>query len=366
MAYCITAPAHLPDLVRRTFSKARSSGDLSYYPTKVAVLNVGNVPFQLRFSPSLANKPKAPTGQHPPSDPFCYTTASASPLFVTDIGPTHYLVLNKFCIVPEHFILATTALRQQTHVLEPADIAAAWACIIAYEPANSQENTDKSDPPQQEMDIKADPNNKQGDNGLFVFFNSGPESGASQPHRHIQLLPITAMYDGLDYSHPRWNVLANSQSVHNTLPFTCFSEPISSPDDAYAAYLRLYRRACDAVTAHKGQSLGSSMNKIHSDASISLQKTNANHESLTSCPARISYNMAMTNRSILLCPRLSEGATLAMADSCTPHAVNVAFNGTLLAGALLAKSEIEWNILRNDPTLLGQTLSKIGVPKKQL
>ncbi|PHH83270.1 hypothetical protein CDD82_2690 [Ophiocordyceps australis] len=361
MSSCIATPSHLPDLVRGTFNRARSSGDLSCYPTKVAVLNVGTVPFQLRFAPSLANKPKAPGSQHSPSDPFCYTTASASPLFVTDIGPAHFLVLNKFAIVPEHFILATKAFRQQTHVLEPADIAAAWACITAYEAANSQANAEKNDPRQEEMDATYNPNYKQDQNGLFVFFNSGPESGASQPHRHIQMLPIAAMYRGLDSSHPRWNVLASTQSVHNTLPFTCFSESISSPDGAYASYLRLYRRACDAVRAHKGQSLDSFM---YDTPRAPLEQTNVNQETLTALPARISYNMAMTSRSIILCPRLAESATLPMADSRNAHAVSAAFNGTLLAGTLLAKTEAEWNTLRSSPSLLGQILAEIGVPKK--
>jgi sulfate adenylyltransferase (ADP) / ATP adenylyltransferase len=31
------------------------------------------------------------------------------------------------------------------------------------------------------------------DKKLFAFFNSGAESGASQPHRHLQFLPVESV-----------------------------------------------------------------------------------------------------------------------------------------------------------------------------
>lgn len=40
----IKAPAELPELVRAAFSKARSSGDLHFFPTQVTLLNVDSIP----------------------------------------------------------------------------------------------------------------------------------------------------------------------------------------------------------------------------------------------------------------------------------------------------------------------------------
>lgn len=40
----IKAPSALPDLVKSAFAKARSEGDLHYYPTQVTVLKANNIP----------------------------------------------------------------------------------------------------------------------------------------------------------------------------------------------------------------------------------------------------------------------------------------------------------------------------------
>lgn len=40
----VKAPANLPDLVKAAFNRARSNGDLTYYPTRVAILEVNSVP----------------------------------------------------------------------------------------------------------------------------------------------------------------------------------------------------------------------------------------------------------------------------------------------------------------------------------
>jgi ATP adenylyltransferase len=77
------------------------------------------------------------------------------------------LVLNKFPIIAEHFILATKPNKRQTHVLEQEDLEATYACLKAWENSNQT--------------------------SLFAFFNSGEHSGASQPHRHLQFLPVENM-----------------------------------------------------------------------------------------------------------------------------------------------------------------------------
>jgi sulfate adenylyltransferase (ADP) / ATP adenylyltransferase len=80
------------------------------------------------------------------------------------------LVLNKFAIVPEHFILATKEFKEQTHLLEEDDLGVAYACLQTWRDHGRE---------------------------LFAFFNSGEHSGASQPHRHIQFLPVDSMMAGL-------------------------------------------------------------------------------------------------------------------------------------------------------------------------
>lgn len=139
-----------------------------------------SVQFQLRFSPALANKPRSnKLSNLKPVDPF---QDPPKGLFVTELPPSHILVLNKFPVVPNHFILATKTFKEQTNLLEQGDLGAAYACLKAYR-----------------------------DNGeeLFGFFNSGKASGASQPHRHIQFLPVESMRSGIEAG-VKWDVLADS------------------------------------------------------------------------------------------------------------------------------------------------------------
>jgi ATP adenylyltransferase len=95
-------------------------------------------------------------------------------LHIADIPishPSHLLVLNKFPIIAEHFILATKSNKKQTHVLEQDDLEATYACLKAWHDESKQRR-------------------------LFAFFNSGEHSGASQPHRHLQFLPVESMREG--------------------------------------------------------------------------------------------------------------------------------------------------------------------------
>jgi ATP adenylyltransferase len=100
---------------------------------------------------------------------------------ITEWAPSHNLVLNKFAINANHFILATKEWKEQTHLLEPDDLGATFECIKAYQ-------DDGED--------------------LFAFFNSGEHSGASQPHRHIQFLPVNSMLNGIR-DDQKWVLLAD-------------------------------------------------------------------------------------------------------------------------------------------------------------
>lgn len=285
----------------------------------------------MRFSPALANKPKAPPTQREtaettpskPFDPFAYTTPPP-PLFVGDVGPAHFLVLNKFAIVPGHFILATRAYKPQTDVLEADDLHATLACLRAYEEASP-----------------APPWSGDGEDGaLFAFFNCGEHSGASQPHRHIQMLPVAAMREGLP-ADSAWRVLATQLNGGGAAaPFTTFSQRITletSQEELHAAYLRLYAQAVRAVKGEES-------------------------EVPTTGEASISYNLAMTRDRLVLCPRRAEGDVVR--DPDTGDVVGkVSLNGTMLAGTALVKTEAEWEALRKNPRALTTVLKNVGIPQ---
>jgi ATP adenylyltransferase len=137
--------------------------------------------FQVRFSPALANKPKSNKPRDPKENPVDPFSDPPKGLFITDL-PSHNIVLNKFPIIFDHFILATKEFKEQTDLLEADDLGTAYECLKAY-----RENGEE----------------------LFGFFNSGEHSGASQPHRHIQFLPVESMRSGIEVG-KSWEILADS------------------------------------------------------------------------------------------------------------------------------------------------------------
>jgi ATP adenylyltransferase len=257
------------------------------------------------------------------------------------------VVLNKFAIVPEHLIVVTKAFKEQTHLLEEDDIAATYACIRAYKAQGKE---------------------------LFAFFNSGEDSGASQPHRHIQFLPVESMKEGLDEA--GWAPLAEGLLSHPPpgmcfglcygvgievtqadtlldLPFQYFAAPLKddpSPTELYGLYRSLYEQAFrsidDFTFHHHGKHLVAPSDRTG--------------------PSAMSYNMAMTDRVIVLLPRRSEGIVIAPHGQQPDNPEPVALNGTTLAGTLLVKNESEWIALRQDEKKLLELLTAIGVPSSGL
>ncbi|GAB0135789.1 hypothetical protein EsDP_00004114 [Epichloe bromicola] len=333
-------PANLPELVKTAFAKARADGELHYFPTQVTVLSVGSVPFQLRFAPALANKPKGPPPPPPdddpsrrqkPVDPFAHPAPS---LFVTDLGPSHYLVLNKFAVVPGHFILATRAFKEQAHVLDESDLESTLSCIEAFERARAR--------------ARGNAKGDDDDGLLFAFFNSGEHSGASQPHRHVQLLPVDGMRDGLEPG-SAWSVLADGPGLDEA-PFAVFAEAIRlgmPASELHGIYLRLYREACRAVEARGRSGNGSAVEEEDAPADG---------------PALISYNMALTRNRLVICPRLAQGGPVYGEDG--REVGTLALNGTLLAGTALVKNEQEWDALRKNSGALVDVLKRIGLRRE--
>lgn len=381
----VKVPPNLPDLVRAAFQKAKANGDVNFYPTHVAVLTPASTPaslppsalrpassfhglawpclyrpvlsrnpkneltppkFQLRFSPSLANKPKPPpstsTSSSEQKKPFNPFENPPPQLTVCPIGPSHTLVLNKFAIVPEHAILITRTFQPQAHLLDADDLAATYACLRAYHDFSTDDGHNREE--------------------LFAFFNCGEHSGASQPHRHLQLLPVARMRDGLapdDDEAAGWRVLADRIAARpdavegwKEVPFVTFAEDLGGVEKMEGAqaqaealhtiYRRLYRRACHA--AGVGDAVG--------DGDDDAQTVQGE--------ARISYNLAMTKDAMVICPRTAEGG--AVVDSEGREVGTLSLNGTVLAGTALVKSKDEWEALRGDPAQLWEILGKIGVP----
>ncbi|CEJ57810.1 hypothetical protein PMG11_06489 [Penicillium brasilianum] len=334
---------NLSALVARRFTAARDGGHLIFSSTHLSIITTAGIPYQLRYCPALAMKPQdlkksVSSGPKPPKvDPFENPSPDLLLASFPPQNPTHALVLNKFPVIPNHFILATKTWKAQTDLLETADLEATYECLRSWTDGSSTTST--NDNP----------------NRLFAFFNSGEDSGASQPHRHLQFLPVEAMHQpGTESWTPLIDLLTTqphtSQSFqsHPSLPFTHFALPLPknpTPETLHAIYIALYRAALGAVQGREQR-----------DGLPSIT---------THGPSAISYNLAMTLETMMIAPRRAETARVpvdiaAAGDIADPGVVSL--NGTILAGTLMVKAEGEWDVLKAQPEVLGRLLRDVGIP----
>lgn len=253
-------------------------------------------------------------------------------------------MLNKFPVIPNHFILATKPFKEQTDILEKEDLEVTYACLKAW----------SEDAPQGYA--------LASQRRLFAFFNSGEYSGASQPHRHLQFLPVEAMRGSesdpwtplIDRFSTTGDAVTDSSGFQQLpqLPFVHFALPIppnASAETLHQIYLSLYKAAVTAVN-----------NAASESARDHLPLT-------TEGPAAISYNLAMTVSTMMICPRRSEHAQLTIDPAGAQDVVQaglLSLNGTILAGTLMVKAEAEWNELRSKQANLNSVLATIAFPRQ--
>lgn len=265
-------------------------------------------------------------------------------------------MLNKYPVIPNHFILATKSYKDQRQLLEEDDLEATLSCLRTWGEEGSRGGGQRM-------------------NKLFAFFNSGKQSGASQPHRHIQFLPVEDMVDD-ERGGRGWRLLVEDASLQlgaYAMDGSVCSTKLSVPDDArprlppgfpflyfyarlspdhgsgdiHRIYMRLYGQAVSAIRLY---------NARHPADPIEIE----DHGGEEGWSA-ISYNLAMTTTSMMLCPRRREAADLKIDDqggSLGP----ISLNGTMLAGTLMVKTQDEWDALRSDESKLNDLLEAVGIP----
>ncbi|OBT54431.1 hypothetical protein VE04_04382 [Pseudogymnoascus sp. 24MN13] len=145
---------------------------------------------------------------------------------------------------------------------------------------------------------------------LFGFFNSGPHSGASQPHRHVQFLPVESMREGLGEG--EWDLLADGLAEKQAkIPFTYFAAPIKgnhSPEKLHETYLALHKMARYAMDTFEKRA-----------------GTDGGGEEM-------SYNLAFTDSSMIILPRRAEGMAFPTGLEDPKETGVVALNGTVPGG----------------------------------
>jgi ATP adenylyltransferase len=206
-------------------------------------------------------------------------------LFVADASPTHVCLLNKFPVVEHHLLIVTRAFEPQASPLGERDFEAWWSCLRQYP--------------------------------SLGFYNGGEAAGASQPHKHLQLIPLPLAPWGPAV--PIEPLLAPHSSgddharLHGGLPFT-----------------HAFRRFTGADTLDsRDRSTSGRLQAIYREL---LDACHLQPDPRNCLPA---YNLLLTRQWMLLVPRIAE---------CCG---SISVNGLGLAGALLVRDAAERERLKS-------------------
>ncbi len=148
-------------------------------------------------------------------------------LVVAEISDTHIALLNKYPVISEHLLLLTRRYVPQEALLDQADFTALAACMREYD--------------------------------ALGFYNGGVAAGASQAHKHLQLVPLPLASDQTVPMAALFDALARGPGAARVsgLPFRhAFSwndaQALVSGDGLLTTYLELLAAAGINGVAHDG------------------------------------------------------------------------------------------------------------------
>lgn len=211
----------LQETVRAQARHALACGALRPIETEQRFIDDGGIRFVIRMVSSLREKAERQADnlaaalqsgrQRNPFLPY------DEDLFVARLSPSHVCLLNKFNVIDHHLLIVTSAYEDQEMLLTEADFAALWACLDTL--------------------------------GGLGFYNGGTCAGASQPHKHLQLIPLPIADDGPAIPIAPLLAAAGAETLTtlSRLPFRHAYARLGAgrsgtPDAAKAAYA-FYRRA---------------------------------------------------------------------------------------------------------------------------
>jgi ATP adenylyltransferase len=151
-------PGRLFEVVRERSARAEKVGALRSIRTSFELVEDGEtgVEFVVRMVEHLGQKREAAAEQQRTgANPFLPYNRD---LFVADVSETHLCLLNKYNVLDHHLLIVTRRFEEQQSLLTLADFEALWLCMAERE-------------------------------GLG-FYNAGADAGASQPHKHLQLVSV--------------------------------------------------------------------------------------------------------------------------------------------------------------------------------
>lgn len=319
-------PAQIIASIPEKFEQAKESGDLFFFPSEIHKYEETGIEFEIRLCPALLKKPHLPTphfnaqvdGEKAKTvkkfDPFC---PPYNPMLLVgelkdeDEGAEYVVLFNKFSVVPHHFLLVTKTFTSQTGPLLPPDLVQAYKLLLAARSAGRK---------------------------FFAFYNCGDLSGASQPHKHIQLIPLDPEDDG-----PPIEKLARKAQVEVAeKPFAIDSLP-------YANHIRRLPSHLSLSTSDDELSMQLSRSFMNL---LDLVISTVRHDP-TYPIGPPSYNFIMTLEHMHLIPRKMEIHVLEETKE------EISVNALGFAGMLLVKCDTELEAVKKEG--VGKILRGVGV-----
>jgi len=266
---------------------ALKSGSLLSLPTSQINLHEGDLSWRIRILESLHRKEQATKTSATTANPFLPPEAR---LVIGEAGPDHLCVLNKYNVFDLHLLLITRTFVPQKQVLDLTDFTALFTALQAA-PA-------------------------------LAFYNSGPVAGASQLHKHLQLIPLTPETH-LPFA-PQFEALHDEVPRQlDTLPFT--HAALALPKDLFQ------------LPAPEGsQCLQQLYDRLRMTLDIGV------HDQQIEKP----YNLLLSQSWMMLVPRVAETAC------------GISFNALAFTGSLLVKDPSQIQLLQE--TGLANILQQIS------
>jgi ATP adenylyltransferase len=274
--------------VLRQTAHALHCGALHPIETTRVTMEDGGVRFLIRQVSSLARKDKdeqrrkANPAINPAANPFLPYDPD---LFVADISDTHRVLLNKFNVIDHHLLIVTRLFELQESLLNLADFGALFRCLAEFD-------------------------------GMG-FYNGGPAAGASQRHKHLQIVPLPL--DDASLPLPIEPLLAATPT--NGAPVT-----VPGLDFAHA-FTRLGAMPGASPLELARHAFGRYLSLL---AAAGLHAVEVNGEPRQSAP----YNLLVTTRWMMLVPR------------CAESTAGISVNALGFAGSLFVRDDTQRETIR--------------------
>ncbi|SMN20104.1 similar to Saccharomyces cerevisiae YDR530C APA2 Diadenosine 5',5''-P1,P4-tetraphosphate phosphorylase II (AP4A phosphorylase) [Maudiozyma saulgeensis] len=302
-------PATVSQLVNDKFQEAQKNENVVFkkLESKIVKDSESGMRFFVSLVPSLNEKPEF--GQTDASkDPLAENEPELLVLDDLDGSGALKLVLNKFPITENHSLLITNEFKDQMSALSPEEL------MTSYKLITKMDNEDE---------------NKR----HMIIYNSGPQSGSSQSHKHLQLIELPQKFI------PFQDILTNGKD--HFLP-SIKDEPLQDNKVSFAHFVLPLPEESEEVTEDLLAMCYFSL----------LQRTLTFFQDwLNETPDLIkSYNLLLTKKWICLVPR----------SNIKAKTLDVGFNALGYAGILLIKEKETFDKIVETPNVVNDLLFECG------